>query len=143
MRNEQKFIDDAFRPSSKVAEEIASAKVELAEKKIEIEKLRGQEKGSAQKKCVDRVAVAQAEVSKAEKDMQQELSICDNKCNAMLRRCDSDFAKTLMNLTREFESTHRLELQPGTPENVRKYMKAKKEDNMRDMQSLKRKLFNM
>ena len=139
LTQERAVVDSHFRPSTVIETEIASTEDERAKKKIEIENMRGQEKRSTQKKYDERVAVAQAELSKAKKDMQREFLITDNKFNAMLRRSDVVLERTLSNLKSEYDETHGRELQPGTPENTRKMFNADKDEELLAKKTLKRK----
>ena len=140
MTQERAVVDSHYRPSTKIETEIASTEDEQADKRIEIENMKGQEKRSSQNKYDERVAEAQAELSKAEKDMQREFLITDNKFNAMLRRCDVVVERKLCNLKSEYDETLGRELQPGTPENTRKMLNADKDVELLAKKSLKRKL---
>jgi hypothetical protein len=140
LTDEKDVCDGVFRPSAKVKAEIAMTVDGLAKKKVEIENLRGLEQLSAKKKCAERIAVAQGEMIKAENDMLLQFSITDNKCKAMLNKYEKSFGTTLTDLKREFDNTHKLELQPGTPENIRKLRNSNKDKDIDNLKSLKRKL---
>lgn len=140
LTQDRELVDQHFRPSPVIMSDIASAEVELAKKKVEIEDMREHEKRSSQDKYDERVVIANAALSNALKDMQVEVLITDNKCSAMLRKIDLEYERKVSTLKREYDVTLGRELQPGTPENTRKLLNFHKDEEILAKKSLKRKL---
>ncbi len=140
MKEDQLVLGLHYRPSTVIVDEIESTENEQVKMKEEIESMRRQAIRSTQNKYDERVTMAQAELSNAEKDRKQELMIIDKKCNAMQTKSDVGFKKMLAKLKSEHDETHGRELQPGTPENARKSMTAIKEKEIHSKMMLKRKL---